>query len=172
MLAYNAPEFWIQLYNFVSWEKILGNVLPRCWRCDITLFTLPLKSCYLLVTPMFGLPFLISGLPIHHLEPNMNEKICFTMFTLLLSFCKWYFSRVCDKILVYYSFIKLYFLSFIHSFLAMPYSNPRRHNSPSIPQTPYQTLIIPCPNFDPIYQMILLENSNEWNLSPAKEGSY
>jgi hypothetical protein len=45
------------------------------------------------------------------------------------------------------------------------------HNSPSIPQTPYQTLIIPYPNFDPIYQVILLENSNEWNLSPAKEGS-
>jgi hypothetical protein len=53
----------------------------------------------------------------------------------------------------------------------MPYSNQRRHNSPSIPQTPYQTLMIPCPNFDPIYQVILLENSNEWNLSPAKEGS-
>jgi hypothetical protein len=53
----------------------------------------------------------------------------------------------------------------------MPYSNRRRHNSPSIPQTPYQTLIISCPNFDHIYQVILLENSNEWNLSPAKEGS-
>jgi hypothetical protein len=53
----------------------------------------------------------------------------------------------------------------------MPYSNRRRHNSPSIPQTPYQTLIIPFPNFDPIYQVILLENSNEWNLSPAKDGS-
>jgi hypothetical protein len=53
----------------------------------------------------------------------------------------------------------------------MPYSNRRRHNSPSIPQTPYQILIIPCPNFDPIYQVILLENSNKWNLSPAKEGS-
>jgi hypothetical protein len=50
----------------------------------------------------------------------------------------------------------------------MPYSNQRRHNSPSIPQTPYQTLIIPCPNIDPIYQVILLENSNEWNVSPAK----
>jgi hypothetical protein len=53
----------------------------------------------------------------------------------------------------------------------MPYSNRRRHKSPSIPQTPYQTLIIPYPNFDPIYQVILLQNSNEWNLSPAKEGS-
>jgi hypothetical protein len=53
----------------------------------------------------------------------------------------------------------------------MLYSNRRMHNSPSIPQTPYQTLIIPYPNFDPIYQVILLENSNEWNLSPAKEGS-
>jgi hypothetical protein len=53
----------------------------------------------------------------------------------------------------------------------MSYSNRRRHNSPGIPQTPYQTLIIPCPNFDPIYQVILLENSNEWNLSLAKEGS-
>jgi hypothetical protein len=53
----------------------------------------------------------------------------------------------------------------------MPYSNQRRHNSSSIPQTPYQTLIISCPNFDPIYQVILLENSNEWNLSPTKEGS-
>jgi hypothetical protein len=42
------------------------------------------------------------------------------------------------------------------------------HNPSSIPQTPYQTLIIPYPNFDPIYQVILLENSNEWNLSPAK----
>jgi hypothetical protein len=51
----------------------------------------------------------------------------------------------------------------------MPYSNRRRHNSPSIPQTPYQTLIIPCPNFDPIYQVILLENSNEWNLSQQKK---
>jgi hypothetical protein len=53
----------------------------------------------------------------------------------------------------------------------MPYSSQRRHNSLSIPQTPYQTLIIPCPNFDPIYQVILLENSNGWNLSPAKNGS-
>jgi hypothetical protein len=53
----------------------------------------------------------------------------------------------------------------------MPYSNRRRHNSPSIPQTPYQTLIISYPNFDPIDQMILLENSNEWNLSLAKERS-
>jgi hypothetical protein len=42
----------------------------------------------------------------------------------------------------------------------MPYSNRGRHNSPSISQTPYQTLIIPCPNFYPIYQVILLENSN------------
>jgi hypothetical protein len=50
----------------------------------------------------------------------------------------------------------------------MAYSNRRRHNLPSISQTPYQALIIPCPNFDPIYQVILLENSNEWNLSPAK----
>jgi hypothetical protein len=53
----------------------------------------------------------------------------------------------------------------------MPYSSRRRHNSPSISQTSYQTLIIHCPNFDPIYQVILLENSNEWNLSLAKEGS-
>jgi hypothetical protein len=53
----------------------------------------------------------------------------------------------------------------------MPYSNRRRHNSPTIPQTPYQILIIPCRNFDPIYQVILLEKSNEWNLSPEKEGS-
>jgi hypothetical protein len=53
----------------------------------------------------------------------------------------------------------------------LPYSNQRRHNPPSIPQTPLQTLIIPCTNFDPIYQVILLEISNEWNLSPAKEGS-
>jgi hypothetical protein len=50
----------------------------------------------------------------------------------------------------------------------MPYSNRRRHNPPSIPQTPYQTLNFPCPNFDPIYQVILLKTSNEWNLSPAK----
>jgi hypothetical protein len=50
----------------------------------------------------------------------------------------------------------------------MPYSNGKGHNPPSIPQTPYQSLIIPCPNFDPIYQVILLENSNQWNLSPAK----
>jgi hypothetical protein len=53
----------------------------------------------------------------------------------------------------------------------MPYSNRRRHILPSIPQNSYQTLIIPCPNFNPIYQVILLENSNEWNLYPAKEGS-
>jgi hypothetical protein len=53
----------------------------------------------------------------------------------------------------------------------MPYSSQRRHNYPSIPQTPYQTLIIPCLIFDPIYQVILLENFNEWNLSPVKEGS-
>jgi hypothetical protein len=53
--------------------------------------------------------------------------------------------------------------------MVMPYSNRRRHNLPSILQTPYQTLIIPCPNFDPIYQVILLENSNEWNLSPEKK---
>jgi hypothetical protein len=50
----------------------------------------------------------------------------------------------------------------------MPYSNQRRHNLLSIPQTSYQTLIIPCPNFDPIYQVILLENSNEWNLSSKR----
>jgi hypothetical protein len=50
----------------------------------------------------------------------------------------------------------------------VPYSNQIRHNLPSIPQTPYQILIIPCPNFHPIYQVILLENSNEWYLSPAK----
>jgi hypothetical protein len=53
----------------------------------------------------------------------------------------------------------------------MLYSNRRRHNSSSISQTPYQTLIISCPNFNPIYQEIILENSNEWNLSPTKEGS-
>jgi hypothetical protein len=53
----------------------------------------------------------------------------------------------------------------------MPYSNRRKHNSSSILQTPYQTPIIPCPNFVPIYQVILLKNSNEWNLSPTKEGS-
>jgi hypothetical protein len=53
----------------------------------------------------------------------------------------------------------------------MPYSNRKRHIPSSIPQTPYQTLIIPCPNFDPIYQVILLKNSKEWNLSPVKEGS-
>jgi hypothetical protein len=41
-------------------------------------------------------------------------------------------------------------------------------NSPSIPQTPYQTLIIPYPNFDLIYQVIFLENSSERNLSLAK----
>jgi hypothetical protein len=50
----------------------------------------------------------------------------------------------------------------------MPYSNQRRHNSSSIPQTPYQTLITPCPNFDPIYQMIFQENSNDWNFSLTK----
>jgi hypothetical protein len=50
----------------------------------------------------------------------------------------------------------------------MHYSNQRRHNLPSISQTQYQTLIIPCPSYDPIYQVILLENSNKWNLSPAK----
>jgi hypothetical protein len=53
----------------------------------------------------------------------------------------------------------------------MPYSSPRRPNLPSIPQTLYQIIIIPWPNFDPIYQVILLQNSNEWNLSPTKEGS-
>jgi hypothetical protein len=50
----------------------------------------------------------------------------------------------------------------------MLYSNKKRHNLSSIPQTPYQALIIRCPNFDPIYQVILLENSNEWNLFPAE----
>jgi hypothetical protein len=93
------------------------------------------------------------------------------MLTLLLSFGKCQFSRVCGKIPVEYSFNKLYFLAFIHSCLIMPYSNRRRHNSPSIPQTPYQTLINPYLNLDPIYQVILLENSDEWNLSPTKEGS-
>jgi hypothetical protein len=53
----------------------------------------------------------------------------------------------------------------------MSYSNWRRDNSPGIPQTSSQTLTIPCPNFDPIYQVIFLENFNEWNLSIAKEGS-
>jgi hypothetical protein len=50
----------------------------------------------------------------------------------------------------------------------MHYSNQRRHNPPSIQQTTYQTLIIPCPNFDPIYQVILLADSNECYLSLAK----
>jgi hypothetical protein len=50
----------------------------------------------------------------------------------------------------------------------MPYSNKKKHNPPSIPQTPYQPLIISCPNFDTIYQVILLENSNEWDLFLAK----
>jgi hypothetical protein len=50
----------------------------------------------------------------------------------------------------------------------MPYSNRRRHNLACISQIPYQTLITPCPIFDPIYQVIILENSNEWNLSPTK----
>jgi hypothetical protein len=50
----------------------------------------------------------------------------------------------------------------------MPHYNRRRHNLPSIPQTPYQPLIIPCPNFDPIYEVILLEIPNEWNLFSAK----
>jgi hypothetical protein len=50
----------------------------------------------------------------------------------------------------------------------MPHSNQKRHNPPSIPHTPYHYLIIPCPNFDPIYQVILLENPNEWNLFLAK----
>jgi hypothetical protein len=54
----------------------------------------------------------------------------------------------------------------------MPYSNQRRHNAPCIPQTRYQTLFISCPNFDPIYQVNLLENPNEWNLSPVKEESW
>jgi uncharacterized membrane protein YccF (DUF307 family) len=57
MLAYITLEFSIHLHNFVSWSKILGNVLPRCLQCDITLFTLPLKSCCLLVTHMSVLPF-------------------------------------------------------------------------------------------------------------------
>jgi hypothetical protein len=42
------------------------------------------------------------------------------------------------------------------------------HNPPSIPQTLYHPLIIPCLNFDLIYQVILLKNLNEWNLFPAK----
>jgi hypothetical protein len=70
--------------------------------------------------------------------------------------------------MVDHSFIKLCFLAFIQSCLVMPYSNWKRHNPPSIPQTPYQPLIILVPNFDPIYQVILLENSNEWNLFPVK----
>jgi hypothetical protein len=57
MLVYIALEFGPQLYNFVSWANILGNVFPRCWRCDITLVTSPLKSCCLLVIYMSGLPF-------------------------------------------------------------------------------------------------------------------
>jgi hypothetical protein len=113
---------------------------------------------------------LISSLPIHHPEQNMNEKICFTMLTLLLSFCKCWYFRVSGKIMIDYSFIKPCCLAFIHSCLVMPYSNRRMHNSPSIPQTPYHILFIPCHNLDPIYHVILLENSNEWNL-PAKEGS-
>jgi hypothetical protein len=55
--------------------------------------------------------------------------------------------------------------------MVMPYSNKKWHIPPSIPETPYQTLIIPCPDFDPIYQVILLENSNVWILFQAKEGS-
>jgi hypothetical protein len=57
MLAYIALKFGPQLYNFVSWANILGNVLPRCWRCDITLSTSPLKSCCLLVIHMSGFHF-------------------------------------------------------------------------------------------------------------------
>jgi hypothetical protein len=119
---------------------------------------------------MLGLPF--PNLKLTYTPPRANyewKDLLYRAYTFVEFFCKCELSRVCGKIPVDYSFIKLCFLAFIHSCLVRPYSNRKRHNSPNIPQTPYQTLIIPCPNFDPIYQVILQENSNEWNLSPAKK---
>jgi hypothetical protein len=89
MLAYIALEFGPQHCNFVSWANILWNVLPRCWRCDITLFTSPLKSCCLLVIHMSGLPF--PNLKLTYIPPRAKyEKIiCLTILTPLLSICKW-----------------------------------------------------------------------------------
>jgi hypothetical protein len=172
MLAYIALEFWIQLYNFVSRVKYireyLAYVLMVWYNLDHITFEFKLLAWLFTCR---ACPSLISSLPIHHPEPNINEKICFTMPALLLSFCKYWFFRVCGKIPIDYSFNKLCYLAFIHSCLVMLYSNWRRHNSPSIPKIPYQILIIPCPNFDSIYQVILLKNSSEWNLPPAKEGS-
>jgi hypothetical protein len=55
--------------------------------------------------------------------------------------------------------------------MVMPYSNKKRHNPPSIPQTPYHPFIIPCPNYDPIYQVILLKIPMSGISSQQKEGS-
>jgi hypothetical protein len=71
-LAYIALEFWIQLCNFVSWAKILGNVLPRCWQCDTKMFILPLKSCCLLVIHMSGLPF--PNLKLNYTPPRAKSE--------------------------------------------------------------------------------------------------
>jgi hypothetical protein len=101
----------------------------------------------------------------------MNEKFYFIMLTLCWVFANFNSLEFVANSQLIIPSLKPCFLAFIHSCMVMPYSNRRRHNSPSIPQTPYQTPTIPCPNFDPIYQVILLENSNELNLSPAKEGS-
>jgi hypothetical protein len=56
-LAYIALVFGPELCNSVSWANILGNVLPRCWWCDIILFESAVKSCCLLVIHMSDLPF-------------------------------------------------------------------------------------------------------------------
>jgi hypothetical protein len=50
----------------------------------------------------------------------------------------------------------------------MPYSNQRRHNSPAFHKLHIKLLSFFVPT---LILVILQENSNEWNLSLAKEGS-
>jgi hypothetical protein len=138
MFAYIALEFGSQLHNFVFQPKYIrechAKVLMVWYNPDHTTFEFMLLALLLTCQACLSL---ISSLPICHLEPNMNKIICFIMLTPLLSFCKCWFTRVCGKILVEFSFIELCFLAIIHSFLVMPYSNRIRHNPPSIPQTSY-----------------------------------
>jgi hypothetical protein len=138
MFAYIALDFGSQHLNFVSQAKYirecLAQVLTVWYNLDHTTFEFMLLTWLFICRACLSL---ILSLPIHHPEPNMSKMICFTMLTPVLSFCKCWFSRVCGKILVEFSFIDLCFLAFIHSCLVMPYSNRKSHNPPSIPQTPY-----------------------------------
>jgi hypothetical protein len=117
MLAYNALEFWVQFCNLYLLKKILGNVVLRCWRCDIIVFALPLKSCCLLVVHMSGLPF--PNLKLTCMPPRAKYE--WKNILPCLHFC-WVFSNVNSLECVVKSWLIIPSLNFVCI---------HQHNSPA-----------------------------------------